>query len=64
MGSQFLMKSWNVKGLNEGNKRLRVRDLLKEWKVDIIYFQETKLEVMSCSVVRSLWGCHHVDWCV
>jgi len=23
----------------------------------------TRLEVMSCRVVRSLWGCHHVDWC-
>jgi hypothetical protein len=31
--------------------------------VDIVYFQETKLEVMSRSVVRSLWGCHHVDQC-
>ena len=24
---------------------------------------ETKLEVVSRSLVRSLWGCHHVDWC-
>jgi exonuclease III len=42
-------------------KCLRVRNLLREWKVDIVCFQETKLEVMSRSVVRSLWGCHHVD---
>ena len=41
---------------------LRVRNLLKEWKVGIVCFQETKLEVMSRSVVCSLWGCHHVDW--
>jgi hypothetical protein len=52
--------SWNVRGLNEGP---RVWNLLREWKVDIVCFQETKLEVMCCSVVRSLWGCHHVDWC-
>jgi hypothetical protein len=49
--------------LNEGEKCLRVRNMLREWKVDIVCFQETELEVMSRNVVRSLWGCHHVDWC-
>jgi hypothetical protein len=39
-----------------------VRNLLREWKVDIVCCQETKLEVMPRSVVHSLWGCHHVDW--
>jgi hypothetical protein len=53
--------SWNVRGLNEGDKCLRVRNLLREWKVDIVCIQETKLEVMSCSIVRRLWGCHHMD---
>jgi exonuclease III len=47
--------SWNVRGLNEGNKCLRVKNLLREWKVDTVCFQETKLEVMSRSVVRSWW---------
>jgi exonuclease III len=55
--------SWNVRGLNEGDKRLRVRNLLRQWKADIICLQESKLELISNSVVRSLWGCHHVDWC-
>ena len=36
----FFMKhrilSWNVRGLNEGKKRLRVRRLLSQWKVDIV----------------------------
>jgi hypothetical protein len=62
----FLMKPkvlfWNLRGLNEGDKCLSVRNLLREWKVDIVCFQETKLEVMSHSVY-SLWGCHHVDQC-
>jgi len=39
-----------------------MRNLLGEWKVDIVYFQETKLEAMSHSVACSLWGCHHVYW--
>jgi exonuclease III len=55
--------SWNVRGLNESGKRLRVRNLLKQWKVNIICLQETKLELISSSIVRSVWGCQHVDWC-
>jgi exonuclease III len=55
--------SWSVRGFNEGARRLRVRNLLREWKADVVCLQETKMEDMSSSVVRSLWGCHHVDWC-
>jgi hypothetical protein len=55
--------SWNVRGLNEGGKRLRVRSILRQWKADIICLQETKMECISSSLVRSLWGCQHVDWC-
>jgi endonuclease/exonuclease/phosphatase family metal-dependent hydrolase len=36
--------SWNVRGLNEGGKRLKVRNLIRQWKADIICLQETKLE--------------------
>jgi hypothetical protein len=33
--------SWNVKGLNEGDKRMRVRNLLRHWKVDIVAYNPT-----------------------
>lgn len=48
--------------MNEGDKRLRVRNLIRQWKVDIICLQETKLEFISSSVVRSM-GCQRVDRC-
>lgn len=53
--------SWNVKGVNEGDKRLRVRNLFREWKADVICLQETKLDHMSRSLVSILWGCQLVD---
>ena len=53
--------SWNVRGLNAREKCLRVRNLLRDWKVDIVCFQETKIDAMSRRIVRSLWGCNHVD---
>jgi len=55
--------SWTVRGLNEWNKRLSISNLLRDWKVDMICFQETKVQGLSRSFVRSLWGCNHVDWC-
>ena len=29
--------SWNVRGLNDSGKRLRIKNMLKDWHVDIIY---------------------------
>ena len=54
--------SWNVRGLNDGSKRLMVRHLLKQWKADLVCLQETKLQSLSRGLIRSLWGGHHVDW--
>jgi exonuclease III len=39
--------SWNVRGLNKRDKCLRVSNLLRDWKVDIVCFQETKLQGVS-----------------
>jgi exonuclease III len=55
--------SWNVRGLNNRGKRLKISNLLRSWKVDIVCFQETKLVSISNSLVHSLWDCPYVDWC-
>jgi hypothetical protein len=57
------IRTWNVRGLNEQNKRLRIKGLIREWKVDLVCLLETKMEFITRVVVRSLWGCQHVDWC-
>ena len=54
--------SWNVRVLNDRDKRLRVRNMIKSWGADIICLQETKMEFISKREIRSLWGCQHVDW--
>ena len=52
--------SWNVRGLNDCRKRSIVKNLLREWKYDVICLQETKLTgldrqmVVTCGVVF-LW---------
>jgi exonuclease III len=55
--------SWNVRRLNKREKCLRVSNLLRNWKVDIVCLQETKLKGMSRNIVRSSWGQSHVYWC-
>jgi exonuclease III len=47
--------SWNVRGLNDGAKRMQVRNLLHSWKADIVCLQETKLPEVSKALIRSLW---------
>jgi exonuclease III len=54
--------SWNVRGLNDKDKRLRMRHLIKLWKADVICLQETKMAEFSRRVIQSLWGNQHVDW--
>ena len=54
--------SWNVRGMNDLDKRLRIKNLLNRWKVDIVCLQETKLGLISSRVVRSLWSYPYVDW--
>lgn len=48
--------SGNVRGLNEVGKRLGIRNMLRGWRADLVCLQETKLEIISRTVVRSLWA--------
>ena len=56
------MQLKNVRGMNDQNKRLQVKHLLKLWRLDIICLQETKLDLITRGLVCSLWGLHHLDW--
>jgi hypothetical protein len=46
--------SWNVRGLNNPQKRERVKFWLRHWKGDIVCLQETKLDFLDRRIVRSL----------
>ena len=54
--------SWNVRGMNDSGKRLCIKNMMKDWNADIICLQETKMELITAQIIRSLWRCHYVDW--
>jgi hypothetical protein len=39
-----------------------VKFWLRQWKCDIVCFQETKLESLDRRIICSLWGNPYVDW--
>jgi exonuclease III len=41
--------SWNVRGLNEGEKCLGIRNLLRKWKLGVICLQEPRWRL--CPIV-------------
>ena len=54
--------SWNVRGLNDRRKRSIVKNLLRDWKCDVICLQETKLTGVDRQMVGNVWSCPFVDW--
>ena len=54
--------SWNVRGLNDCDKRLCIRNLIRLWKADVVCLQEMKLGEVDRRLIKSLWECPHLDW--
>ena len=54
--------SWNVRGVNDRNKRKLIKALIRSQKVDLVCLQETKMIEMSLGVVRSLGVGRFLEW--
>jgi exonuclease III len=52
---QLKIISWNVRSLNDQDKRLQVKHLLKLWQANMICLQETKLDLINRELISSLW---------
>ena len=63
-GSPMNLKllSWNVKGANDNNKRRIIKSFVRKQNVDLLCIQETKIQLMSEGVVKSLGAGRFLDW--
>ncbi|KAH0658710.1 hypothetical protein KY289_027458 [Solanum tuberosum] len=53
---KFKLVSWNVRGLNNKEKRNTVKSLISEWRADIICLQETKLAGNIIEITNQILG--------
>ena len=56
------INSWNVRGLNEKDKRLQIRNLIRIWQVDIICLQETKMVLILGDLLKDFGVVNMLIW--
>ena len=54
--------SWNIWGANDSSKRKVVKALLRSQKLDLFCLQETKMQLMSKGIRRSLGTGKCLGW--
>ena len=54
--------SWNVRGLNDREKRKLIKSVIRSQKVDLVCFLETKMQEMSEKIVKGLGVERFLNW--
>ena len=54
--------SWNVRGVNDSDKRKVIKNLIRTNRVDLVCLQETKVQDMNIEMVRSLGVGRFLNW--
>ena len=54
--------SWNVRDVNDPDKRKVIKNFLRIHKADLVCLQETKVQQMNIDMVRSLGVGRFLNW--
>ena len=54
--------TWNVRGVNDPDRRKIIRNFIRYQRVDLVCLQETKIQEMTASMARSLGVARLSDW--
>lgn len=54
--------SWNIRGLNGRIKKTSLRKLITTHNPDFVFVQETKMDLLSPKIVKSLWNDPDIEW--
>lgn len=52
----MIVSTFSIRGIGGGVKKRRIRELIRQNKVDFLAIQETKLEDISSALCYNLWG--------
>ena len=54
--------SWNVRGVNDPDKRKVIKNFIRTHKVDLVRLHETKVQEMNNDMVRNLGVVRFLNW--
>ena len=54
--------SWNVRGVNDPEKRRVIKSFLRSNRADLVCLQETKVQQMNNVMTRSIWVGRFLNW--
>ena len=54
--------SWNVRGVNDPDKRKVIKNFLRSYRADIVCLQETKIQEMTVNLARDLGVGRRLNW--
>ena len=59
---KICLLSWNVRGINNSDKRKVIKALIKKNMVDLVCLQETKIQEISRGIIYSLGVRRFLEW--
>ena len=54
--------TWNVRGLNDPDRRKIIKNFIRYQRVDLVCLQDTKIQELNAVVARSLGVGRLTDW--
>jgi len=58
----FNLLSWNVRGINDRDRRLLLKNILRDRSCDLVCIQEAELEDVKLSDIHSIVGNQSIDF--
>jgi len=58
----MIVLTFNVRGLGGRQKKNKIKELVRDHKVDFLAIQETKMEVINTRLCQRFWGSVDCDW--
>lgn len=58
----YTIVNWNIRGINNINRRDVIRKKVKQWKPTILVLQETKIQECNKDLAKQIWAKISVKW--